>query len=249
MWQSIIKNIFLIGAMVPGFLYGQTEGVDTLQSKNNIEIGERVLQNTNIYLPHEHPLGRSQAEWGVEWVKYLFSFNCENFPLISTTRENFELNQNGPVYFLVGSFGGKVERSVKLPAGKAVFFPVYNYFNHYPCPYPGFKPAPGQSMEDFLKEGAAALVDLATNMSVTIDEVQIDQIEDFRFTSRLFYFNGNPELVCMDPCVTTGPQPAIVDGYWIMIKPLHPGKHRLHFHSEVPEHGMVIDVTYQLNVE
>jgi hypothetical protein len=43
--------------------------------------------------------------------------------------------------------------------------------------------------------------------------------------------------------------PNVADGYWVLLTPLSPGAHTLHFHAEItagPFAGNVIDVSYSL---
>jgi len=65
---------------------------------------------------------------------------------------------------------GPVTRSCTIPTGKALFFPIgITYLNDYPCPDPNFQPPPGQTLEEFLTEGAAAIIDLVTELEVIVD--------------------------------------------------------------------------------
>ena len=43
-----------------------------------------------------------------------------------TTGEFASLGQSGPVWFLAGTFGSTVTRTVTIPAGKTLFFPILN---------------------------------------------------------------------------------------------------------------------------
>jgi hypothetical protein len=222
--------------------------------ERNVSAHQWAVESTSmidslIYAMDAEPYGRSMKAWTVEWVHYLYSHSCETMPAVLTTGHDSDMHQRGPVYFLVGTISATVEREMTIPAGKSIFFPLHTYYNHYPCPYPGFKPAPGQTMEDFLKEGAADIVDHAREMSVTLDDVQFPIAEKYRVTSDLFYLTCDPALVCVDACVTTGPQPGIVDGYWVMLKPLAAGYHKLRFQARVVIYGVMIDVTYHITVK
>lgn len=202
-----------------------------------------------VYTPDEIVFGITQAEWGEKWIDYLLAFDCETFPVLSATGEGAEQHQEGTVFFLSGAVGGKLKRKVTVEYGKSIFVPVITYFNHYPCPYPNFKPAPGQSMKDFLIQGGAEIINGASAMKVVVDGDTLNNVTPFRFTSDLFYLKGNPELVCVDLCITTGPQPSIIDGYWVILKPLPKGKHEIWFYGEVPGQGMVVDVGYEVLIK
>jgi hypothetical protein len=101
------------------------------------------------------------------------------------------------------------------------------YLNDYPCPDPSFEPAPGQSLEDFLAEGAAAVIDQVTNLQIEVDGVLLANVPNYRLGTDLFLFTSHPSLIAIDPCVTGTPQPAVVNGYFLMFAPFSVGEHVL----------------------
>ena len=197
----------------------------------------------------EEPFGSAYASWCEAWVKHIYSTPCDQNPLAITTENRNDPDQEGPVFFLAGTLGGTIERTATISADQGIFFPVLNYVATYPCPYAGFKPAPGQSLKDFLMRKAMEMVDQGTLISVTLDDRRITDLLPYRVTTDLFYFNALPELTCLDACVTGELQPALADGYWIMLRPLSPGRHKLQYKASYPKVGWVMDVTYLLNVE
>lgn len=238
---------------------------------NEEELDARSNQNSPVYPPNSHPFHKSYAAWTVTWWQWLMSFDCASSPLNDPTGANGGAGQSGPVYFLVGTTGGSAVRNVTIGKDKAILFPLINTINDYPCPDPNFQPPAGQSLEDFLLEGAASFINLTENLSITLDGKDLGNegdgdmgdddgddddeddginLLDYRFPTELFNFTGNPDLInCLDPCVTGTSQVAVSDGYWIMLKKLKKGKHVLHFHAEVPIYGFVVDVRYNIKVK
>ena len=48
----------------------------------------------------------------------------------------------------------------------------------------------------------------------------------------MFSFAGDPSLAAvLDPCITGTQQKGVSDGYWLMLYPLSPGTHTLHFRA------------------
>ena len=130
------------------------------------------------------------------------------------------------------------------------FFPIVNSEYDYPCPDPGFQPAPGQSLEAFLTESVRGVIDLVSHVEVQVDGVAVKKPEDYRVTSRLFHFTGDPSLTAAyDACITGSSQPAVSDGYWIMLEPLSRGTHTIHFRGEIETIGFETEVTYTLHVK
>ncbi len=140
-------------------------------------------------------------------------------------------------------------RSCTVPVGTAIFFPIINAINDFPCPDPAFQPAPGQSLEDFLAEGAAALIDLVDDLAVEVDGVPLRNLVAYRAASRLFTFTGHPSLApVLDACITGVPQSGVSDGYWIMLAPLSRGEHTIHVRGGIGSFGFETVVTYHLIV-
>src|SRR6266699_2560678 len=67
-------------------------------------------------------------------------------------------------------------------------------------------------------------------------------------SAALFSLTGDPTFAALDACVTGTPQPAIVDGFFLMFKPLTPGDHTLRvFGTDV--RGANKTYLYRLNVQ
>jgi hypothetical protein len=146
---------------------------------------------------------------------------------------------------------GPVTRSCTIPTGKALFFPIIIYLNDYPCPDPNFQPPPGVTLEEWLTEGAAAVIDLVTQLEVVVDGQSLHDLFSYRAHSRLFTFTGDPSLVVFDPCITGTPQVGVTDGYWILLHPLPPGPHTIFFRAVIDFGGsntFEVQVTYNLTI-
>jgi hypothetical protein len=140
-----------------------------------------------------------------------------------------------------------------VPTGTALFFPIINA----EC-----SSLPGDNSGDTTEAGLrgcanslANLIDTAT-LSASLDGVPLTGLSLYRVQSPLFaigplpgpadnnlgfFFTGNPT-----PAGTTGT--SVSDGFYLMLVPLSPGRHTLHFHGEIPTFGFVVDMTYDLTV-
>jgi hypothetical protein len=175
------------------------------------------------------PQKQNYGQLGMLWWKWVLSIPATQNPLL-TTGADCAVGQNGGRWFLAGTPGGTVTRSCTLPAGKKIFFPIISTENDYPCP-PGFpQPAPGQSLKDFLTEGAVNTIDQAVNLQASLDGAKIPILPSYRGTSNMSSFSGDPSLTApFDPCITGSQQKAVSDGYWLLLAPLSPGQHTLQF--------------------
>jgi hypothetical protein len=204
--------------------------------------------NPRVLPPNSHPHGLTYAQWSAKWWQWALAVPAPVNPILDATGANCAQGQSGSVWFLAGTSGGAVTRSCTIPAGKSIMFPIVNVENDYPCPDPNFHPAPGQSLEDFLTQGAKAIIDPVNELEVEVDGVSLRNLFDYRATSKLFMFTGDPSLTAaFDSCITGSSQPAVSDGYWIMLAPLPVGTHTIHFRGGVVG-SFEIEVTYNLTV-
>ncbi len=206
--------------------------------------------NPGLLPPQGLAFGKTYGDWGAAWWAWALSIPFGSNPIFDPTGADQAQNQSGPVWFLAGNTGGSSERSVTLPAGKAIFLPLINIENDYPCPDPTFQPAPGQSLFDFLKQGATALIEgHVDELDAALDDRTFANLFAYRGTSSLQTFTGDLSLTSTyDPCITGTPQPFVSDGYWLLLKPLTPGRHTLSFSVSAFGGGFTIDMLYHLNV-
>jgi hypothetical protein len=194
--------------------------------------------------------GKTYGDWGAEWWKLVVGLPFDESPVPADSSGCYP-DQHGPVHFLFGNFGGTSERTCTVPAGKRIFFPFLNAFNDFPCPDPAFAPAEGQSLEDFLTAGIDPIFsNLVTSLVADLDGVPISNLRSYRATSRIEEFEADISNQVIDPCVTGDIQHGVADGYWLMLKPLSPGEHTLHFGGAMDFFGtpFSLDVTYHLTV-
>ena len=83
-----------------------------------------------------------------------------------------------------------------------------------------------------------------TDLFAEIDGVPLTHLARYRVTSQLFRFKADPALTVFDPCITGTRQRGVAVGYWLLLEPLPPGPHTLHFGA--PDWGQ--DITYHLTV-
>ncbi len=62
------------------------------------------------------------------WWQWALSIPAAINPITDATGEFAAVGQSGPVWYLAGNFGGTTVRTVTVPADKALFFPILNYF-------------------------------------------------------------------------------------------------------------------------
>jgi hypothetical protein len=209
---------------------------------------DQSLGNANPrIIPNQGPM---YADLSAKWWQWAFSFDAANVPFLNMGGSvDVSAGQSGHVWFLAGeSFaagGAPVTRSATVPTGISLFVPIANLVNDYPCPDPNFAPGPGETLEQFLQRTGNEALPNFTDLFAQIDGRPLTRLSLYRVTSALFVFTADPALAAtLDPCITGTPQPGVSVGYWMLVTPLTPGVHTLHFGT--PSWGQ--DVTYILTV-
>lgn len=144
-------------------------------------------------------------------------------PLTDQTGKNCGQKQNGPVWFLLGTTGGQATRSCSIAAGKSILFPVINS----ECSY---SERPALKTEADLAQCAKLQNAATTNLQVTLDGVNIQQLDKYRVTSPLFNLTIPANNVFGSPVGTTQ---AVADGWYVFLK----GTQGVVFHAQPNFYG------------
>lgn len=185
---------------------------------------------------------------GAKWWQWAYSFPAQSIPFFNTGGPvDIGAGQSGPVWFLAGANNGLTSpRTGVVPAGKFLFFPMANAINDYPCPPEfNFEPDPGESLEDFLQRTGDDYLPALTDLFAQIDGTPLKNLANYRAISEMFTFTADPAATWFDPCITGKRQKGVAVGYWLLLAPLPPGQHTLHFGA--PSWGQ--DITYVLTVK
>ena len=209
-----------------------------------IPLSAFAQEDSVTFPPDSKPYQRTYAEWTAEWWKWFISIPIGNNPLNDPSGERCALGQNqtGPVWFLVGSGGGKAERECTIPAGRAILMPAINV----ECSY-----AEDQSLrtEDDLRACATSDQDLVTETAATLNG---SVLQVHRVQSPVFNLTFSVDNVFAAP---VGPTKVVSEGFWVFVKPLPPGQYVLHVQGLLVDPtvtgpvNLVEDSTYHLTVE
>ena len=66
------------------------------------------------------------GELAARWWKWALSAPDDRSPVLDRTGEFADWQQPTDVWFLAGTYGGRVVRRCSMPVGRPVFFPVFN---------------------------------------------------------------------------------------------------------------------------
>ncbi|UFS71894.1 hypothetical protein LPW11_06790 [Geomonas sp. RF6] len=149
-----------------------------------------------------------------------------------------------PVFFLVGGGSSTTTaiRTCTIPQGKAIFFPIINA----ECSTVEADPFYGGTEYDL--RSCVSSWGNATNLKtlrVTVDGAPLQHLQNARAQSPVFTFHS----VATGILGVDGTGSSASDGYWVLLNPLPPGKHTIHFEAAAPEVNNYQSVTYKLTVE
>jgi len=207
------------------------------------------------------------AELTARWWQWVYSLpavdknGTNTNPLLDTTGAYAAAGQEkgiGPgnkYFFLAGNIGGRTERTVTVPRGKTLFFPVINYEADNAVP-----PNPDGSLVNnkvpALRKIAGDFVDATDTKYALLDN---KPLQDVRVKSPVFaytlpdenslydYYAANFDPAYGGPQYQGTIQPVVSDGYWVAIPPLAPGEYTLDFGGSST--GFALRLVYHLTVK
>ena len=209
--------------------------------------------NPMLFPKTARPYGQTMSRWAELTWSYIYGIAPDQNPFFDTTGEFCAVDQAGPVWFLPavpGShLGTNVSRSCTIPQDKAIMLQMSSALNDYPCPDPNFHPAPGQSLYDFLISAISPLFDNVTGFTVTLDGVNINDPLSYRFfSSDVFSFTPDLGMVAFDSCITQTNMQGVVDGFYLLFKPMTPGQHTIVLIGHDME-GVPVTLTEHLTIQ
>ncbi len=191
--------------------------------------------------------GKTVSEWTAEWWKWVYAQPTNQLPLLDPNGSLATNGQpGGSVFFLANiALPGSVTRALSVPEGSYLLFPLrYVTLDNVDFPFP-------LSLAE-LRDAAAGVVDLMTNLHATVDYVSVE-VAPHRVLSPVFSFDfqtadnldsfiyGHPVMGLVDPIVS--------DGYWMMVEPLPVGNHVITFGGSIgPPYNSTKDITDYITV-
>ena len=208
-----------------------------------------------------HPYGMTYGEWSAEWWSWAIGIPAATNPILDETGAFGDIDQEGPVFFLAGSFGATVERTLTIPPGKGLFFPIVNSLWWAPDDLETAVFIVEEILEldadDFTEE---ELIRFIANFHQDFDELEmtltIDGVEQSDLEQ---YYTDSPAFVVPDTAffddlggIMAEDNLSVSAGRWIMLAPLSAGEHTIHFTVDADDAifgAFSLDVTYNLTVQ
>ena len=223
-------------------------------------VASAVSSSGQILPPSSLPYGYSYEEWSAKWWQFFLGQSTNHLEAIGDPGVC-----SGPasrVRFLNAPLGGgTATRQAIIPSHTPLFFPILAFVaDNTACPVTAFSSSTADQLAAAAEGG---WISGATLTTCTIDGVAVPGLEDptnsiynvvspaFSYTTAEF---GNVlGLVEGEPCIPGGLTiyPAVADGNYLMVAPLSPGKHTIHFvgiAGPLATPFLEFDVTYEILV-
>ena len=212
-------------------------------------------QGNRIVQPGQQLFGKSYNQLIEKWTNWFVTEPIATHPAFDPDGRFCDRNQEGDVWFLAGTYGGVIDRTCEVPAGKALFLPLGGVFVSFAPEFP-VEDDPCLQMGSTLEKLRCDVNNdiptaPSTRYQVTLDGVPVEDLFAYRtqslpggFTLRV----PNPSFIT-DLGLPAGNRfPAVADGHFLLLKPLKPGEHTLTLRMINPDQS-VWGVNYTLIIE
>jgi hypothetical protein len=199
--------------------------------------------NPGVAPIEEKHYGLTYSDWAERWWNWAVGIPADKNPLKDPTGERCAIGQEGPVWFLGAAWseGPKpIIRECTVPSDTALFFPIFNgETNELEEEKCKTVEQMRQCVIDSNKEWTISL------MWATVNDKVLNHLkENYKVESGPFNLTIPPNNVLGD--VPAGTTQAYQIGWYIMLEPLPPGKHEVHFKAKNAD--TVIDMLYRLTI-
>jgi hypothetical protein len=203
-----------------------------------------------VVAPNAHYDGLTYGEWLARLWEWTISVPAPENPTIFGNEADIGVGQPKHVWFIpqvVGNPPGPVVRSFTIPAGKALFVPIFTgEGDNSPCMGGAPTTFTAQELEGFIAPPLDAAV-----MQVEVDGVSVQDVAQYRFPTvfAMTYPEINATEVLEGCSIQPGTYaPAVTDGYALILEPLSVGEHTIHEHILIPLFGAVADNTFHITI-
>jgi hypothetical protein len=198
--------------------------------------------------PYANAFGKGYDELAADWIVWVSAIPASSNPLFDDDGSYGAIGQGGKVWFLVGTTGGSASRSITVPTGVAVFFPIVNQF-WINTPEYGDPPWSDQAEAD-ARALLAEIVNTAENLVLEIDGKTYPNVYTLRAESPVVMCNLPPVDNIFGVILAPVPRECLADGYWALLPPLSVGEHTVRFAGGFSYgDGFSLDVTYLVTVK
>jgi hypothetical protein len=195
--------------------------------------------NPGILPPNSRVHGLTYGEWSARFWQYILTIPASQSPFFGMTGTNCIYEQVGNVAMIIGDTAINEPLECQVPAGTMLFFVLEagECSTLEPPPWYGGNEA---------ELTACAQSFVTENLQASIDGVEVQNLDQYLFTSPLYEFTLPEDNIFGLPAGTTGE--SVSYGAWLMLAPLNPGMHTIYLYGYVPSLDFESFQTYELTV-
>jgi len=195
--------------------------------------------NPGVLPPTSQVQGRTYGEWSAIWWQYVFSLPMDQNPLVGATGTACSFERIGNVAVVVVDPLSIEPIECEVPAGVMLYLDILSP----ECSALDEPPFYGED-EEALRACAESFI--LSDLAATVDGVDIQDLDQFIHTSPLFEFTlPENNILELDAGLTAQ---SISNGAHLMLAPLTPGEHTVHFHASYADFGFTVDTYYNITV-
>jgi len=163
--------------------------------------------------------GKTYSQWAAKFWQWMMALPLEGHPIIDDPNFDFTAAQSGKVWYWAAP-DGPLTRTFTMPEGTALFLTIRDVETSTleDPPFFGATEAEQRAISKWF-------ADRIVSVECQIDGVNVDNIRDYRFSTRQFQFTA-PTPWIFAPIGGTGT--AVGDGYFLMLL-LPKGRHTIHY--------------------
>ncbi len=217
--------------------------------------GASWAQNSN---PGIIPVNQQYVKLSAQWWQWAYSFPVSNNPHFDETGAQACLGQQEPgnIFFLAGviNVSGTATRTITVPSGSRLFFPILN------AEWDNVGFIPPMTVEE-LYQAAAAVVNSTSELHASIDGQPVENLFSYRVKSNPFCYtlpatDNIAQFFGLDGFLSSFACPsgfcicpAVSDGFWLLTTPLPVGQHTINFGGTFTQPSVfMLDITYDITV-
>jgi hypothetical protein len=195
--------------------------------------------NPGVLPPNSRVQGLKYEDWLARWWKFTLELPASQNPLTGGSGANCVFQQVGNVALVVANSTMSVPIQCEVPTGIKLYLEVLGC----ECSTLEEPPFYGKNEEE-LRACAQSFVPV--DLEASIDGVEVQNLEDYIFTSPLYEFTVPEDNILGAQAGSSGK--SVGYGVYLMIAPLSPGKHTIHMHGTYPEFEFTADRLFDLTV-
>jgi hypothetical protein len=202
-------------------------------------VSARGNKNPGVLPPNSSVQGMTYGEWSAVWWQYVFSLPEDQNPLVGATGTTCAYELNGNVAVVVVDPLSPEPIECEVPAGTILFLDILSA----ECSTLEEAPFYGGNEEELRTCAEGFVLD---DLEATIDGDILRNIEQYIHTSPLFEFTVPENNILGVEAGMTGQ--SVSNGAHLMLAPLTPGEHTIHFHGSYPNLEFTVDTYYHITV-